>query len=148
MKFIDPHPYTCPACGHEGSKTVKELLSGKAVCDACPASLSSIGKQMNEKVDENSAFHDAISLLMRIESSLGIDIPDEAIEKVRPWKQVRWLTIREIAVSVHTIADAASFSSIVDVVVSAIKEEFPQCVAEFDIDTPLLDVIKRAGGDA
>ena len=148
MKFKDPLPYTCPACGHGGSKAVKELLSEKAICDACAASLSSISKRMNELVDENSSFHDAISLLMRVESNLEIEVPDEAIEKVRPWKQVRWLTVREIASAVHTVADASSFSSIVDVVVSAVKEEFPQCPAEFDIDLPLHDVIKSAGGEA
>lgn len=98
--------------------------------------------------DENSAFHDAISLLMRIESNLGIDIPDEAVEEIRPWALVRWLTIREVAKVVHTIANTASFSSLVDAVVSALKEEFPQCSAEFDIDTPLLDVIRSASGDS
>jgi len=147
MKFIDPHPYTCSVCGHEGSKAVKELLSEMAVCDSCSASLKSIGRHMNERVDEHSAFYYAISLLMRIESNLGIDIPDEAVETIRPWKLVRWLTIREVAKVVHTIVNTASFSSLVDAVVSALKEEFPQCSAEFDIDTPLLDIIKGSGDD-
>lgn len=148
MKFIDPMPYDCPVCGHEASKTVQELISEKAVCDACSASLGAIGRQMNELIDKNSAFYYVIMLVMRIETNLGIEVPDEAIEKVRPWGQMRWLTVREIAMEVHSIANLGSLSSVTDSVVTALREEWPKCSGEFDIDAPLFEVIRGAGGDS
>lgn len=141
-------PYDCPACGHKASKNVKELLSEKAVCDACSASLSSIGRRMNELIDEASAYYEAIMILMRVEKNLGIEVPDEAVEKVRAWGDARWLTVRELALAVHSMANSEPFTSVADAVVAALREEYPKCPEEFDIDTPLFEVIRNADFDS
>jgi hypothetical protein len=146
MKFIDPSTYTCPTCGHEGTKAVCEMLTEKAVCDECSASLGVIGKRMNDLVDENWAFHYAVELLMRIEDEHAVIVPDSAVEAVRPWSQIRWITIQEIAKAVQSEKSVSDLSACLNIVMSAFKKEHPRCPSDIDVQVPLLDVIKSSNG--
>jgi hypothetical protein len=77
MKFMDPSEVKCPACGLRQEKAVADLLSLRAVCNRCGASLAEIGQGMKKTCEEvgNQCAH--IVALIDLEEQLRIPIPDD-----------------------------------------------------------------------
>ncbi len=138
MKFMDPSPVRCPACGGESALAVKELLALRACCLVCGASLRENGLRMRKFVDETTTFYDAILIIMHVEEHFGTTIPDENVEAVSPWEK---LTLRDLVAAVDRSLPAGSTASATDAVMAAVCKEFPSAPECPDFTAPLLDAL-------
>lgn len=92
MKFIDPHPVTCPNCQETHDYVLNNLLNLIAVCKSCGYNLSSIGQEMNDRLDDWSLFVMRIELIIELEKNLNVHYIDEEVEQLVTIEDVITLT--------------------------------------------------------
>jgi len=137
MRFIDPMPYNCPACGVDAVLPVRELLSLSAHCPACGAALDEIGLGMRRLVDDNISFFHGVDIIMYLENHLGIQIPDQHVITGEDWSKV---TLNDLAAAARRSSLSTSPSLIDETIRSAVRELFPNASANIDFTLPLRDV--------
>ncbi len=117
---------------------VRKLMALTACCPNCAASFRDLGLSMRHTADESATFFDAIQILMCVEERLGIEISDETVEAIRPWSD---LTLHDLATAVQRADTSQTFFQTEQVVLSAVKAEFPSAPELLDFSLPLLDAI-------
>lgn len=81
MKYIDPLPASCAACGHRGAYAVAELLALRARCAACGLVLEANGRALRRSANESDEIVMQWNALIALERRLGreiatTDLPD------------------------------------------------------------------------
>jgi hypothetical protein len=83
MKWLDPMPTDCPACGGRFPIPVAALRSLQAACPTCGASLAAVGERM---LAEEARFRrevDPFLVAFDLDEEAGLGIPDSELDSVR-----------------------------------------------------------------
>jgi hypothetical protein len=92
MKFVDPLPIDCSACGPRSEQRVKELFALRACCPRCSHVFEVEGRRLREVVDERVRFVTCAEIVLSIEDKLGFTTDDAEL-----CERLRSLTLRDIA---------------------------------------------------
>jgi hypothetical protein len=80
MKWLDPMPTDCPACGDRFSIPVDALRSLQAVCPGCGASLAATGESMLSVEARFKREVGPILVGVEVEERTGMRIPDSVFD--------------------------------------------------------------------
>jgi predicted RNA-binding Zn-ribbon protein involved in translation (DUF1610 family) len=138
MRFADPLLFSCTSCGVESALPVRELMALAGCCPNCGASLRDLGLSMRRLADEAATFFDAVMILMHIEERFGIIILDQTVEAICPWND---LTLQDLVAAVQQTDTSVVLSQAEQVVLSAVRTEFPNAPEPLNFNMPLLDAI-------
>ena len=134
MRFIDPHPVTCPNCQETHEYVLDDLLNLKAACKSCGYDLSSIGQKMNDQLDDWSLFVMRVELIIELEKKFDIRYIDEEIEQL--------VTIGDvIALTTTKASDHYDQGQIGQQVYEAIAEIGEYIPSQLDAEMSLMDAL-------
>jgi hypothetical protein len=95
MKWLDPMPTDCPACGSRFPVPVAELRSLRAACPGCGASFAATGERI---LAEEARFHrevDPFLVAFDLDERAGLGIPDDELDATKSLNDlVRTVTSR------------------------------------------------------
>lgn len=130
---------SCPQCGFEAAYNVKNLLSGQASCTNCGYSLSAVGKEMQQALDDWSAFVIAMTLYREIEKhSPYIRLDDADLTKIHCLDDL----VRATEAKLGDIDKNDRRSYAEKVTKAAFCTAYPS-VKSPELDTLLLDVLDK-----
>src|SRR5262245_24144959 len=83
MKWLDPMPTTCPACGRRFPIRVADLRSLRAACPGCGASLAAAGERMLAEEDRIGQQIDLLLVAIDLEEHAGVVLADGEVDAAR-----------------------------------------------------------------
>jgi hypothetical protein len=83
MKWLDPMPTACPACGRRSRVPVAALRSLRATCPRCGASLAAAGQRMLAEETRVGRQIDLVLVAIDLEEHAGLVLTDGEVDAAR-----------------------------------------------------------------
>jgi hypothetical protein len=123
MQWLDPMPTNCPACGGQFPIPVAALLSLRAACPGCGASLAKAGEEM---LAHEARIHRSYNLLL-VACELdrdGVALSDGELEAAHSLGDLA----RAVADHLHPVADREARAA--ELVTEAARRVAPELLSE------------------
>src|SRR5262249_45097524 len=135
MRFLDPLPTTCVGCSAKSPQRVADLLSLRARCPACGASLGEVGRRMRALLDEAGTVFSLVEIALGLEDGQGVTISNAELEGVT--------TLRQLAAAVqrHLPPGPESEQRSVELVTAAARQSSSCRAEELPLDASILDAL-------
>ena len=88
MKWMDPMPIDCPACGNQFPIPVEDLRSLSATCPNCGASFKEIGERMLASENQTNQLLDLFLIVKDLEEHDGPVLSNSELDSVNSLEEL------------------------------------------------------------